>query len=128
MSDLDNEMKANALEAQKFSRKHLVVELDFSPESLLELDPQCDAVEYAIRGGKSAENIAMLTRIWGAYLGETIRLRIGGQWEEEPTGPVLSLGSERLRPHERVRLRLVEGASHSLVAYFAEIQSRAPHA
>jgi hypothetical protein len=125
MSPLAAEMKAHALEAQKFSRKHLVLELDFSPHSLHELDPQLDALEYALRGGKSPENISMLTRIWGAYLGETIRHRLGGEWSpDSDSQPTIVLSGETLRPHEQVRLRIVEGAKHNVEAWFLDLQAR----
>lgn len=128
MSELASQMKADAREAQKFSRKHLVLELDFSPQSLGELERHCDALEYAIRGGKSPENIQMLTRIWGAYLGETLRIQLGGEWVEG-TGdvaslPVIRLGDEVLHPHEQVRQRLVAGSAHNLWGFFAAARDR----
>ena len=67
MSELANEMKANALEAQKFVRKHFVVELDFSAESVEELERQFDMVEYVIEGGMSEENVELLTRTCGMW-------------------------------------------------------------
>ena len=127
MSDVDDAIKAAVLEAQKFTRKHLVVELDFSPHSLRELEGQCDAVEYAIRGGKSPENIELLTRIWGAYLGEVLRRHIGGEWaresDDDPNRLVLRTEHETLCPHEQVRQRLLGGPKHSLWDYFEERRS-----
>ena len=121
-------MKADAREAQKFSRKHLVLELDFSPQSVRELERQCDAVEYAIRGGKSPENIQMLTRIWGAYLGEVLRIQLGGEWVEGTADaasvPVIRLGDEVLHPHEQVRQRLLAGSAHNLSEYLAVARDR----
>lgn len=67
MSDLAEAMKANALEAQRFSRKHLVLELDFSEASVDLIEANADDVEYAIKGGKSEENVAMLVRVWGVH-------------------------------------------------------------
>ena len=80
MTSLAEQMEADAYEAMKFTRKHFVVELDFSAANLNELDEQCDAVDYTLASGKSEENLQLLKRIWGAYLGETIRRQRGGEW------------------------------------------------
>jgi hypothetical protein len=124
MSDLAAEIEAHVLESQKFSRKHLVLELDCSPQSLRELDEQCDAVEFAIRGGKSPENVAMLTRIWGAYLGEVLRRRWGGTWSVDESGPVLTINHQQFRPHERVKQRLLAGKQHDIEAFYREAEAR----
>lgn len=124
MCELATQMKADALEAQKFSRKHLVLELDFSPHSVGEMERNCDAVEFALRGGKSPENIGLLTRIWGAYLGETLRMQVGGEWTGDAGSPVLRVGEEALQPHEQVRQRLVSGAAYNLYEYLVAVQNR----
>jgi ribosomal protein S6E (S10) len=122
MSDLAAEIEAQALEAQKFTRKHLVVELDYSERSIEELENQFDTVEYAIKGGKSAENVEMLTRIWGSYLGEALRRHGGGQWRRETTDQqnrtCLQRATKSLYPHEQVRLRLTAGSEHNVWRYF----------
>ena len=99
MSDSD-QMAQDALEAQSVS----------------ELDPLCDDVEFMLAGGKSEENIELLTRIWGAYLGELLRKQCDGQWVEDD-GRCLQIGDGQLRPHEQVRRRLTEGAEFSLPNY-----------
>ena len=124
MSNLADEMQANALEAQKFSCKHLVLELDFSEASIAELEDTVDAVEYAIQGGKSDENVEMLSRIWGAYIGEALRKQCGGQWVSQDNGRVAFKGaSATVYPQEQVRRRLTEGPDHNLATYFEEALS-----
>jgi hypothetical protein len=124
MSELVDQLKADALEAQKFARKHLVVELDFTPQSLSELDDQFDLVEYAIPGGKSPANIDLLAKIWGAYLGEYLRRELGGEWfaQDGEDGPRigLRLAHETVFPHEQVRRRLTGGPEHNLCDYFEQ--------
>jgi len=116
---LDAEMKADSLEAQKFSRKYLVLELDFSADSVKELENNADTVEFAIKGGKSLENIEMLTRTWGAYLGEAVRRKYGGQWVREADGRIALVGAAgSVYPHERVRRRLLEGGAFPLDDFF----------
>ena len=126
MSTLADEMAANALEAQKFTRKHLVTELDLSPESVEELELQFDLVEYAIKGGKSPENIELLTRIWGSYLGEVMR-RLGGEWVQEESEGTRRLAirgkNQMLYPHDQVRQRLTGGVQHNVWAYFQQVRA-----
>ena len=120
MSDLAERMKADALEAQRFSRKHMVLELDFSEASVDELEANADTVEYAIAGGKSDENLDMLSRIWGAYLGESLRKACGGQWEEEGGQPGLRTDKSVAYPQQYVRQRLTEGGQ-GLGDYFRQM-------
>ncbi len=123
MSDLADQMKADALEAQKFSRKHLILELDFSETSIDYLESAVETIEYAIPAGKSEENVEMLSRIWGAYLGETLRKQCGGQWVEEAGQPTLRGARSSAQPQEMVRKRLVEGGD-SLGDYFREMKKQ----
>jgi hypothetical protein len=123
MSDLAEQIEADALEAQRFSRKHLVLELDFSETSIDELEKNIDTVEYAIRGGKSDENVQILTRIWGAYLGEALRKQCGGEWTEEDGQSTLRTANAAAQPQEAVRQRLVEGGT-PLGDYFREMKEQ----
>jgi hypothetical protein len=126
MPELAEEVKANVLEAQRFTRKHLVVELDLSPDSVRELENHFDAVEYALKDGKSDENVEFLARIWGTYIGEVLRRECGGEWvrEETANGPRLALRgkNQTIYPHEQVRQRLAAGADQSIWIYYERMQ------
>lgn len=126
MSSVAEEMKANALEAQKFTRKYLVTELDLSPESIEELEQQFDLVDCAIKGGKCQENIELLTRLWGSYLGEVL-CRLGGEWVEEGSGGTRRIAvrgkSGVLYPHDQVRQRLTGGPQHNVWTYFQQARA-----
>lgn len=119
MSTLAEQMAADTLEAQVFSRKHLVLELGMTAASVAELEDNVDTVEYAIRGGKSDENIDMLTRIWGAYLGEVLIHAVGGSWIEQEGRPAVQGSQGTAFPHDQVRSRLVDGAAANLATWFA---------
>ena len=122
MSSLSEKMQADALEAQRFSRKHLVLELDFSAASIREIEAQVDSIAYALRGGLSAENVDMLSRIWGAYLGEALRRARGGEWERTDDGRVGLKGAWGTAfPHQQVRQRLTDGEAYNLDRYFASM-------
>jgi len=122
MSDLAEEMKANALEAQRFSRKHMVLELDFSEASVDLLEANADNIEYAIKGGRSAENVAMLARIWGAYIGEALRRT--GEWEWAVIDGRICLRSEMAAtsPQDEVRKRINRESGHHLGDYFRRMK------
>jgi len=117
-------MKADALEAQKFSRKHLVLELDYSEASIDQIEGNADTVEYALKGGKSEANIEMLARIWGAYIGESLRKHCGGDWVEEDGCPLLRTNQSSAQPQQQVRRRLLEGSQHHLGDYFRQMKAR----
>ena len=119
MSDLAEQMKADALEAQKFSRKHLVLELDFSEASIESIESNLNTVEYAISGGNSDENLDMLARIWGAYIGETLRRECGGEWEQEGERLSLRTTGGTVYPQQHVRNRL-EDRGQALGDYFRQ--------
>ncbi|MEX0820121.1 MAG: hypothetical protein WD070_11035 [Pirellulaceae bacterium] len=122
MSDLAEEMQVNALEAQRFSRKHLVLELDFSEASVDLLEANADDVEYAIKGGKSKENIAMLERIWGAYIGEALRKACGGEWAEMDGQLCLRTEKATTSPQVQVRNRIAQGTRYHLGDYFRHMK------
>lgn len=125
MTSLAEQMEADAQEAMKFTRKHFVIELNFSEASLAQLDEQCDAVDYTLGGGKSEENLQLLRRIWGAYLGEVVRRQHGGEWvtaanasDQETTA--LQCDAKTIFPHDRVYQRLAEGSEHNLVDFYQQ--------
>lgn len=119
MADLVEQMQADALEGQRFSRKHLVLELDFSEASIDELESNADDVEYAIKGGKTEENVAMLSRIWGAYIGEALRKVCGGDWQQEDGRIGLRTDNGIAYPQEHIRRRLTENGQ-GLGDYFRQ--------
>lgn len=124
MATVSERVAANVLEAQRFSRKHFVLELNFSEASVHDIEEQVDTVSYTIRGGNSPENIEMLSRAWGSYLGEIIRRKHGGEWvalgEGEQERLALRTPQGDLFPLEQVRRRLTEGASANLEQYLQD--------
>ncbi|MFV1963840.1 MAG: DUF3806 domain-containing protein [Pirellulaceae bacterium] len=129
MSDLNDAIQGNVLEAQILSRKHLVLELDFSFGSIEELEAHIDTVDYAVPGGKSEENLVALTRAWGCYLGESLRRQVGGEWVRDDAdknqGIALRVDQQTLYPLEQVRKRLVDGEAFNVATYFKQVRDRA---
>ena len=99
------------------------MELDFSEASVRELENHYDTVGYAIKGGNSPENIALLTRIWGAYLGEALRRGTGAEWIEEAGPNERRLGLKGrdgtvIYPHEVIRNRLFDNKAGNVLEFF----------
>jgi hypothetical protein len=121
-------MLADALAAQKFTRKFFVVELDFTEPTIADLEAQCEAAKYALRAGLSPENIDKLTNLWGAYFGEVLRRHSSGQW-----GLVQNDGADKFAlqttattvfPHDQIRQRLEQGPAANLCQAYDELK---PH-
>ena len=94
--------------------------LDFSADSL-------DAAERILGAIHSRSQNTPLTepalveasKIWGAYLGEVIRRRYGGQWSTSADGILqVDLSGISPQPIVKVRKRIVDGASDNIRVYF----------
>lgn len=98
------------------------VELDFSEASVERLErlvaeaPQQDVDESC--------------KMWGAYFGEVVRRRWGGEWSIE-TYPgaqfatlTLTVAGAKLFPSIKVYRRLTQGASEDLRTFYASVKER----
>lgn len=122
MSSLDEQMLANANEAMKLTRKFFVVELNYSEASIQQLEGLFDDVEFTMRGGKSSENVELLTRVWGSYLGEVLRRQFDGEWIKQADGAAaVQCGDTIHDTHEQVRRRLTKGAEHNVWQYYQSV-------
>ena len=102
---------------------------DFSPESLAEVDRFFDEHSregHPAPGGLLAEDTGSRLFALGAYVGEVIQRRLGGDWmadDNDPAGEVnlmlrLSDGTV-LWPVQRVIKRLTNGHEDGIAAYGA---------
>ena len=117
-------MLEHAFEGQKLTRKHFVVEIDFSAQSVTDLDRIAGDVDFTLSGGNSPENIELLSRVWGSCLGEVLCREKGGQWVESPDsayGASVHIGDATYDPHQQVRQRLERGSQGSLAEFFQAI-------
>lgn len=118
--DFQQQMEEDAREAQRITRKFFVVGLDFSRAGLSDLDDAADNVDTFMRGGASDENIELLTRLWGAYLGEVLVRQGDAMWvaADNRHGAVVRLSDgQAVSPHDQVRSRITQGAEHRLTDY-----------
>jgi hypothetical protein len=131
-------MQANAEQAVQHARHQYKWDLDYSPESLQRVDKIIDvlhvempksALARAIKGAAIDEEVWTAAKMWGAYVGETLRHLCGGRWRTTPSvdghAEVLfetPLG--KMRPIEHVRHRLTEGAGDGVFDLYRELVRR----
>lgn len=99
--------------------------LDFSADSLDGVERILTAIHsQAQKSGEFLTDAALTdaANMWGAYFGEVIRRRYGGQWSLSADGvhQVDSSGTAP-QPIAKVRKRIVDGASDNLRVYFFAI-------
>jgi hypothetical protein len=78
----------------------------------------------------AGEDLDYETRVWGAYLGEVVRRRYGGEWQmsQYPFGavavPTLEVRGSNLYPMMKVFRRLTMGPIENLPDFYAMIAKR----
>jgi hypothetical protein len=120
----------DASERAAASLRELGYELDFTPQSLAEVDrffdDQLESPGVAARGGALETELGPKVFALGSYVGEVIRGALGGEWDahglgdgdEEHLAIDLPAGS-RIWPIQRVMKRFATGPEESLRAYGA---------
>ena len=123
--DLGAMMEAYAHAAAERGRREFQQKLDFSSESIDELD------EILVMIGESPElDLDFEVRLWGSYLGEVLRRRYAGSWEMTPypggavAVPAVDVRGSRLFPLMKVYRRLTMGEEEDLRAFYAMVAER----
>ena len=118
-------MEAYAHAAAERGRREFQQKLDFSSESIDELD------EILVMIGESPElDLDFEVRLWGSYLGEVLRRRYAGSWEMTPypggavAVPAVDVRGSRLFPLMKVYRRLTMGEEEDLRAFYAMVAER----
>jgi hypothetical protein len=131
-------MQANADHAVRHAHDHFKWDLDFSPASLERVDKIIDVLHVelpksflakALKRAAINEEVWTAAKMWGAYVGETVRRQWGGRWKTTPTidghaDVFLETPLGKFRPVDRVRDRLVEGSGDGMMAMYAELLMR----
>lgn len=98
------------------------VALDFTEASVEKLD--------ALVGAASPQNLDEASKMWGAYFGEVVRRRWGGEWsiESYPGGQfatlTLTVHGSKLFPSLKIYRRLTQGASESLATFYQAVKEK----
>jgi len=127
----ETDVKAAAKEAVEFAREHFQVSLDFSLDSIKEVErilarfhdelPK-GFVARIFRRAPEPEKTFQILRLFGSYVGEVLRSNLAGsRWEMDSSRSqgVLSLtdGEKRLWPHTKVHHRIVNGSEDNIWHY-----------
>lgn len=97
--------------------------LDFSVESLDAVERVLSAIHSGTKKTPLPEDaLSDAANMWGAYFGEVVRRRYGGQWSVSPDGVhQIDLSGTTPQPIVKVHKRIVDGASDNLRVYFFAI-------
>jgi hypothetical protein len=123
--DLGAMMEGYARAAIEAAKREFKQKLDFTPDSIDELD------EILVLVGESPElDVDFESRLWGSYLGEVLRRHYAGSWEmtQYPGGmvavPSIDVRGSRLFPLMKVFRRLTVGEEEDLRAFFVMVTER----
>jgi hypothetical protein len=108
------------------------VSFDHSPETIAMLEEMLEELHGELNKksfgrkiglGTSEVDIAQWANLWGIYLGESLRLRLGGKWiighEEAPSLVALEFPDGTVAfPTARVFRRLSDGPKENVVEYY----------
>ena len=123
--DLAAMMEGYAQAAAELGARQFKQKLDFTSDSVDPLD------EILVLVGESPElDLDFETRLWGSYLGETLRRRYAGNWEmtQYPGGvaavPAVDVRGSHVFPLMKVYRRLTIGDEEDLRTFFSMVTER----
>ena|SRR5947209_5495207 len=143
---LDEMMQEYAERATELARDFGVA-LDYSDESLQRLEgilgqlhdehrafvtanPPAANGSPTQRGAPVDEQMVMMCKLWGGYLGEVVRRRWGGEWAMEtyPGGQfatlTLNVRGAKLFPSMKIYRRLTEGPADDIWAFYERVRKK----
>lgn len=113
--------------------KDFGVDLDGSGESLSGVEAILTALQASLRSGESKpsdDEMAMMCKLWGAYLGEVMRAAVGGEWVLEPPpetkapAPALNIRGSLVFPTLKIFRRLTLGSAENVVDFYGLVIAR----
>ena len=118
-------MKGLSNFAVKAAREKFGISLDYSENSLIELDKLLEVTftkfnDFALEGKLTEETIQRTSRIWGSYLGEVFLRKFNGEWIEKDGEDLLRVNENFFEPILFVRERITNKSQLSAVIYFEE--------
>ncbi|HET9839164.1 MAG TPA: hypothetical protein VFR84_13070 [Candidatus Angelobacter sp.] len=104
--------------------------LDYSENSLMELESIVARLALDLPNGAPAEELTEVCKMWGSYLGEVVRRRFGGDWSID-TYPgkqfatlTLTVAGNKLFPSMKVHRRLTEGEADNLWTFYKMVKAK----
>jgi hypothetical protein len=122
---------AYALDACDFLRDHFEVDLDWSDDSIQQIESVMDTFHRQIAESKpSDDQVMQFAKMFGSYIGEVYRKNHGGAWGiveldgHRVPGIKASSSDTLFWPWVRARNRLVDGSSDNVWHYFCALIER----
>jgi len=123
-------VEAFAKDAVANAQRDFGYSLDYSPESIEKLESIVAAKHDELKLNPILPiQVEAIAKVWGAYLGEVIRRKRGGNYFIPHQGPfaglcVLKIGEDQICPLAKVYKRLSNGEEDNLYAYSQVILGR----
>ena len=126
MSSINDEMKGTAEYAIKASKERFNSELDFSEQSVAQLDKILERIYwgfYSQPKDRGEGGLVFQTAIiWGSYLGEYMRRKWGGTWILNGKDRVLSIINIEFSPINLVYQKITTHPEYSVKNYLNETE------
>ena len=104
--------------------------LDYSENSLMELEAIVAQLALDVPTGAPAEELTEMCKMWGSYFGEVVRRRFGGDWSID-TYPgkqfatlTLTVAGNKLFPSMKVHRRLTAGDTDNLWTFYKMVKAK----
>jgi len=132
---INDMMTAYAEDAVDFASRTFGVFLDYTPESIQQVEAMAERLRDPRPGGfigkllrkaLTDEEVQVVCKMLGGYIGEVYRRSKGGEWaiNEEYRAIGVLLGKTWIFPPAKVHKRLANGAEDNLWSYFQVISER----
>jgi hypothetical protein len=126
---INDMMTAYAEDAVDFASRNFGMSLDYTPESIQQVEAIAERLRNArpkgfigkiFRKGPTDEDVQVVCKMLGGYIGEVYRRSKGGEWaiNEEYCAIGVILGKTWMFPPAKVHKRLANGTEDNLWSYF----------
>ena len=126
-SNLNNEMRQAAEYAVRMAKEKFEQDLDFSETSLIRLENIIEQAHQQFSSRKLERNISNDTAlnrtasVWGSYLGELIRGKLGGNWIIEESKRLIVVNDIKFSPINYVYERITGQPHFNVKIYFDDV-------
>lgn len=125
-AEITGAMAEYANKAVEFSLNTFKKTLDYSEESIQEVENMLAIMYEAKPAGLADSNILYMAKLFGGYLGEIMRKRWKGEWSMEEADHAadveLVIHNQKLYPVKKVYYRLVNGPTENVWNYYQSLK------
>jgi hypothetical protein len=128
MNNVNDEMKATADYAIKSAKERFGQDLDLSEQSISKLDnlltQAYQSLSSRVKDEKTNLAISKTSNIWGAYLGEIIRHKLGGSWVLKGSERLIAIKGFEFSPIGFVFQKVTNHPEFSVKEFIAEASKK----